>query len=212
MKKKGIIWDLDHTLVDTEYAHVMANEKSSYNTSQLSKMMRVLASSPFPSDPNTGIHTWRNLLWGKITDEQDSYTDWHNKRLTYFKLDNKITDLLIASSHLPSCVVTNGDSSTQWDKIQACNIREFINNVVVCGDRGIQKPNPAPLLEAASLMGALPEDCLVIGDSYSDINGARNAGMSSILAEWYIARDIDGIDFTRMNQIEKLKQYIQRAL
>jgi len=39
------------------------------------------------------------------------------------------------------------------------------------------KPNPAPILAAARVLNAAPSDCVLVGDSLSDIDGARAAGV-----------------------------------
>ncbi len=52
------------------------------------------------------------------------------------------------------------------------------------------KPDPSGALEIANLMGLLPQECTVIGDSTMDIETARNAGMQAIAVTWgYHDRD-----------------------
>lgn len=46
------------------------------------------------------------------------------------------------------------------------------------------KPDPTGALEIANLIGLLPEDVTVIGDSTMDLETARNAGMKSIAVTW----------------------------
>ncbi|WP_299687264.1 HAD-IA family hydrolase [uncultured Tateyamaria sp.] len=45
----------------------------------------------------------------------------------------------------------------------------------------VRKPDPAPLVEAAARLGHGPQDCLLVGDSDTDRNTARAAGVPSIL-------------------------------
>jgi haloacid dehalogenase superfamily, subfamily IA, variant 3 with third motif having DD or ED/haloacid dehalogenase superfamily, subfamily IA, variant 1 with third motif having Dx(3-4)D or Dx(3-4)E len=42
------------------------------------------------------------------------------------------------------------------------------------------KPNPAPIREAVQAVGALPSRCVLVGDSLTDIDGARAAGVQVI--------------------------------
>ena len=42
------------------------------------------------------------------------------------------------------------------------------------------KPNPAPILDAVDALGAKPADAVLVGDSLSDIEGARAAGIKVI--------------------------------
>jgi phosphoglycolate phosphatase len=46
------------------------------------------------------------------------------------------------------------------------------------------KPHPAGALQIADMLGAAPENCVVIGDSTMDIETAANAGMRSIAVSW----------------------------
>jgi phosphoglycolate phosphatase len=45
-------------------------------------------------------------------------------------------------------------------------------------DLPVKKPDPAPLFYTARKIEALPEDCLVVGDSINDVQSARSAGMA----------------------------------
>jgi len=50
--------------------------------------------------------------------------------------------------------------------------------VIVSGDSlPAKKPDPAPLLHAAAMLGIAPERAVMIGDSLTDLRAARNAGM-----------------------------------
>lgn len=53
--------------------------------------------------------------------------------------------------------------------------------VVVAGDTlEKKKPDPAPLLYAAERMGVAPGDCMMVGDSISDVTAARAAGFQIV--------------------------------
>jgi phosphoglycolate phosphatase len=56
---------------------------------------------------------------------------------------------------------------------------------IVSGDTCPQaKPHPAPMLAAAELCGALPGECLYLGDAERDIQAARAAAMPALVAAW----------------------------
>jgi phosphoglycolate phosphatase len=46
------------------------------------------------------------------------------------------------------------------------------------------KPDPGGALEIANLLGLLPGDCTIIGDSTMDLETAHNAGMHAIAVTW----------------------------
>lgn len=57
--------------------------------------------------------------------------------------------------------------------------------VVVSGDTvGTRKPDPAPLLYAASHFDIAPEYCLMVGDSDNDVRAARAAGFQILCVSY----------------------------
>lgn len=56
---------------------------------------------------------------------------------------------------------------------------------VVSGDTTPHsKPHPAPLLEAARLLGLPPSKCWYVGDDLRDIQAGKAAGMATVAAAW----------------------------
>lgn len=47
-------------------------------------------------------------------------------------------------------------------------------------DPARMKPNPEPILQAVHALGTSPSRCVLVGDSLSDIKGARAAGVRVI--------------------------------
>lgn len=65
--------------------------------------------------------------------------------------------------------------------------------VVVSGDTvGVAKPDPKPMLYAASQLGVPAVECLYIGDAARDIEAGRRVGMKTLVARYgYIGPDDD---------------------
>lgn len=60
-----------------------------------------------------------------------------------------------------------------------------VMSVVLCGDTlAERKPAAAPLLEAASRTDTEPARCVMVGDSATDIDAARAAGMPAVLVTY----------------------------
>ena len=67
--------------------------------------------------------------------------------------------------------------------IAALNRMHMMNffDVIMCGDMCLKsKPNPAIYLKAMALLGADPQDCLVIEDSEVGIRAGKNAGATVV--------------------------------
>lgn len=60
-------------------------------------------------------------------------------------------------------------------------VRGVFASLVGADTLPVRKPDPAPLYEAARRAGSAPEGCLLVGDSDTDRNTARAAGVPSIL-------------------------------
>jgi len=65
-------------------------------------------------------------------------------------------------------------------------------SVVISGDTLTKKkPDPAPLLHAAELLGCQPSDAMMIGDSVSDVAAARAAGFQIVCMSYGYNHGVD---------------------
>jgi len=180
---KGIIFDMDGVLVDSEPHHYDA-EDIIFDTMgiHVSKKMR---------DSFTGISN--DIMWQTIKDHlslethvNDLKTEAEKIRLKYFK---NIKDLqaiegakeLLKKLRISGTAAALASSSTldlielMLDRIGLT--RYFPHRVsgeeVQCG-----KPAPDIFLEAAHRLGLEPSSCCVIEDSYNGVKAAKDAGMT----------------------------------
>lgn len=64
--------------------------------------------------------------------------------------------------------------------------------ILIGGDTlPLRKPDPLPLLHAATVLGEAIDDCVYVGDDRRDIDAARAAGMRSVVALWGYRPDGD---------------------
>lgn len=78
-------------------------------------------------------------------------------------------------------VITNGPSYLQNHKMDTSGLRPYCDIVVVSGDVGVHKPNPALFTYTADRLGLKAEECVYVGDHpINDIQGALSAGMQAI--------------------------------
>lgn len=77
-------------------------------------------------------------------------------------------------------LLTNGDSDLQREKIEASGLGMFFEVAVVSGEFGTGKPEPEIFHHLLNLLGVLPAESLMVGNSLSrDIVGGRRAGMDT---------------------------------
>ncbi|MDG6105071.1 HAD-IA family hydrolase [Dactylosporangium aurantiacum] len=76
---------------------------------------------------------------------------------------------------LPWAVVTSADRRLATVRLHAAGLTA--RNLVTVEDTPRGKPDPAPYLTGAALLGVDPKDCLVVEDAQPGIDAGRAAGM-----------------------------------
>lgn len=78
-------------------------------------------------------------------------------------------------------LLTNGAPDLQREKIAASGLEGFFQAIAVSGEHGIGKPKPEIFHKLAAELGVSPAATVMVGNSLErDIQGARNAGMTSV--------------------------------
>ncbi|MGC5050095.1 HAD family hydrolase [Micromonospora sp. DT48] len=83
---------------------------------------------------------------------------------------------------MPVAAVSNNSAGAVTAYLAAHRLAEHVSPVVgrAYAEPGRMKPNPEPILQAVRSLGEPPARCVLIGDSLSDIEGARAAGVAVI--------------------------------
>jgi putative hydrolase of the HAD superfamily len=77
-------------------------------------------------------------------------------------------------------LITNGAGSTQRHKAEATGLTSLLDAVIVSGEAGVAKPDPAIFMLAATAAGVPPAAAWHVGDNLTaDVAGARNAGLGA---------------------------------
>ena len=90
-------------------------------------------------------------------------------------------------------VITNGPSILQNHKMDTSGLRPYCDIVVVSGDVGVHKPDPALFAYTADKLGLSCDECIYVGDHpVNDIQGALEAGMKAIRMNygWFENQDL----------------------
>lgn len=137
-----------------------------------------------------GYAVWRSL-WRQALAEcgctDDAIAD---KAVVAYAADRAaryrlFSDVLPALAQLRAQVtalvlITNGPGSTQRHKAEATGLTDLMDAVIISGEAGTAKPDPAIFSLAAQAAGVPLAAAWHVGDSLtSDIAGARNAGLGA---------------------------------
>jgi putative hydrolase of the HAD superfamily len=78
-------------------------------------------------------------------------------------------------------VVSNNLLEEQQGKVRLCGFDPYVDTLVVSEEAGVSKPDPRIFAIALERLGSVPEDAVMIGDSWpADIEGARAAGIRAV--------------------------------
>ncbi|MDC0736979.1 HAD-IA family hydrolase [Cognatishimia sp. SS12] len=78
-------------------------------------------------------------------------------------------------------ICTNKPEALAEQLLQTLGVRDAFGALVGADTLPVRKPDPAPLRETARRLGGDPAQCLLVGDSDTDRNTARAAGVPSVL-------------------------------
>ncbi|MBY0009891.1 HAD family hydrolase [Paenibacillus typhae] len=108
-------------------------------------------------------------------------------------------------------LVTNGKKDLQDGKIDLLGLRGYFKTIVISGEAGISKPDPAIYKLALERMGTSAEQTLFIGDHpVNDIWGAGKAGMDTVWLKrnhpWDESLDMQ--PWRTINELAELREII----
>jgi phosphoglycolate phosphatase len=118
------------------------------------------------------------------------YKDNSSKRSQLYPFVKEGIQWLKSSGIQVGCV-TNKDTQFTLPILKDLGIYDEFE-IVICGDTLPQKkPDPAPLLHAAKYFNTEPSNCLMIGDSISDVKASRAAGFSIVCMSYGYNHGVD---------------------
>jgi putative hydrolase of the HAD superfamily len=78
-------------------------------------------------------------------------------------------------------VLTNGFVEVQHIKLKQSRLSDYFDEVIISENVGFQKPDKKIFEHAVKIAGAVPSECLMVGDDhYGDVQGAIDAGWQAI--------------------------------
>lgn len=182
MKYKHIVFDIDGTLLDTEYAvlhslqeTIMAMSGREIPCSELKFALGI-----------TGTDALKKL---EIKDISHTIKLWDKNMCKYadtIKVFDGITELLknLLNLDYEMGIVTSKTREEFVHDFCQFGINHYFKTIICADDTQEHKPNAAPLLKYMELSKADHGEVLYIGDSKYDSKCAENAGIDFALAVW----------------------------
>lgn len=90
----------------------------------------------------------------------------------------------LTSSGVRCAVVTSKRRMTARLALEGVGIDHLVDVAAALEDTARHKPDPAPLLHGAAVLGVEPGACVYVGDAVVDVLAARAAGMAAVAVTW----------------------------
>lgn len=181
MKYDAIIYDLDGTVLNTFDMNI-------YPLMKIVKEELGLDMSYDDLTPYTAIPGPKSLEILGIEDIPNVYERWvkyvneyKGGATIYYNFDEIIHNL---HGKVIQAVVSSKKRQQYYIDINGKNLHSYFSAVVLLEDTKKHKPDAEPLLHCAKKLGIDPDKCLYVGDSLSDFDSAKNAGMDFAFASW----------------------------
>jgi len=126
------------------------------------------------------------------------------------RLYDGVTEALqqLQAHGLPMAICTNKPSALVPPLLDHLGIAGYFAHIVGGDTLPQRKPDAEPLLHAAHLLGQAPAQCLMVGDSATDLGAANAAGMPIVLVRYGYPRDLDLESADAVAVIDDLRQLV----
>ncbi|HEX9572162.1 MAG TPA: HAD family hydrolase [Burkholderiales bacterium] len=178
--RPALLFDLDGTLVDSVYQHVLAWRDALHEESLDLSVWRIhrrigMSGGLFLKALERELGM--GLTEGQAERLRQSHAKALLKRLDQIRPLPGARELLttLSSMRVPWAVATSGSEITARPTLAMLGIPEGAP-VVTRDQVAYAKPNPDLFLAAAERLGVPPGDCFVVGDSIWDLLAAQRAG------------------------------------
>jgi phosphoglycolate phosphatase len=190
-----VLFDLDGTLVDTApdlmRAHNHVMKKFGYPTKSTDKIRNLVGQG---AGAMLGRSIWGQAKkeFGKVQNEKikkemiDAFVDYYGKNIiNESTLINGVKEFLkwCKEKNISMAVCTNKQEHLAIDLLKKIGIYDYFEYVAGSNTFDYCKPDPRHLTNVIEILGGEIKRSIMIGDSETDANAAKNAGIPVVLLE-----------------------------
>lgn len=184
MNKKAVIFDMDGVLIDSEpcYLEMFREFLVKNHMTPDEEILKAIAGA---SSPQTW--TYMAQMWGSPITPEELHREFRRQYPTFSVpygtvLFPKIRELLqTLHQHGLNLSIASSSSRKAIDRmLQETELTPYFTHIVSGEMFHESKPNPEIYLHTLSLIGFLPEECIVVEDSTYGIQAAKAASLEVV--------------------------------
>ncbi len=219
MKPSAVLFDLDNTLHDRDlglssfvswqfFARGLGDRAASHSQ----WLQRFV-------DLDNGGKVWKDVVYSQLCQEfelspdpADLLVEYEERFFEHVHSHEGLREMLseLKSQGWKTGIVTNGRPVFQRRTISALGIEGLVDTIVVSGECGLRKPDPAIFQLALSELGCEVKNSWFVGDDpVADIEGAKAVGFRTILFGTGQRRTTAAADF-QVNQLSQVVNVLLR--
>jgi len=181
MKVKGILLDMDGTILDTKNAYIEAAKITFQTMGQTPPENAVALEIPKRIEQ-------KQPLSDIVKGESQKFLDFYLKTF-YVIVLNKTKPIphaadaleeLSRKAKLALITMRSTPKETLMEELRRLKMDQYFSYVVTALDTNKPKPSPEALIKAGRAMGVQMCDCVIVGDSVIDIQAGKAAGIKTV--------------------------------
>ena len=179
---KGIVLDLDGTLLDTEKMNIVP----------LQKLIKEELGQDIPYQDLLKYRAYagkKTLELLGFSDIEKSYAKWVSyvntceEKAVLYDGWREVIETLSNQGYV--CAIASSKLRDQYEiDFHPTGLKKYMKAVVLAEDTLEHKPHPAPLLKAAEIIKVPAENLIYVGDTIFDAEASKKAGMKFAFAMW----------------------------
>ena len=181
LKVKGILLDLDGTIVDSKEAYLEAAKTAFQILGQKPPEKRTALEIPKRLEQNLPI---TDIVNGSVTDFLNVYLKTYysvtmektnrfpNVQATLEKLSQKLKLALITMRFVPKTQIIT--------ELEQFSLAKYFSHIITALDTHKPKPSPEALIKTVKALDVNMCDCIIVGDSVIDVRAGKTAGAKTV--------------------------------
>jgi HAD superfamily hydrolase (TIGR01509 family) len=175
--RPAILFDVDGTLVDTNWFHTVAWWRAFRDIGEQAAMAKIHPLIGMGSD---------HLVEAALGHDSDEASAGHSRYYEPFKDETtafpKAAELLkVVANRGGRVVLATSADKTDVDRLtEAIGAGDAVEHVVCKDDAGRSKPDPDIFKTALEYSGASPDQAIVVGDTVWDVRAATELGLRTV--------------------------------